>query len=205
MRTRSLALRFVTLTGLVGPSLVASTEAQARAPMMRTIRPCDPKTAAYAVARAELEAIDAAIKKLAPAADFAALVGRIADLSRGPCFELMEPSSGQPTSALSLQTYWNAGGYSHLLGYLQLGKPAPILSEERNDPERDHSLTLLKVAEAGFSPGCPAAAPPLSLIDERPRLSAHRLDTDRTSLAQAARLVTEGWQEALAKQRACAH
>lgn len=466
MKRRRLALGFVTLA-LAGPS-IASTEAQVRAPTARTIRPCDPEGAAYAAARAELEAIDAAIDKLTPAGDFAALVGRISDLTRGLCFELMQASSGQPTSALSLKTYWNAGGHSRLLGYLELVKPAPIVwvepsfrraltietsprsplrallcsaadhacaaetrgweiraeaafvraarlvadgrrlqarerdrlarahlmhddcaeiakgakvgqrfirfrdclddqpdrrvalpighvrapvrgwlvisgrrghhqfcdetraydlstgsayrvgtctslallpdgavdhratddgrlrvvemgrvpvealretawalllmdevdknvrvegwgqslptgipivetvspeghlelhglgssftlssgdttliwrevdaeeiksgtltwPEERNDPERDHALTLLKVAEAGFTAGCPAAAPPLSLIDESPRLSAHRPDNDETSLDLAARLVADSWQEVLARQRACAH
>lgn len=467
MKIRGLALGLVTFVGLVWPSFAASREAQAQAPKAEEIRPCDPKGAAYAAARADLDAIDAAIKNLAPAADFAALVSRITDLTRRPCFELMGAISGSPTSALSLQTYWNDGGYSRLLGYLELGKRTRVLwvepsfrraltsetnptdrlrgllcpaadqacaaetrgweirakatflraakieaevrksearewdhrhartgraandcegiakgapaserfirfrdcledepdkrvalpighlraplqgwlvisgrrghyhfcddtraydlatgsafrvgtcsslallpggavdhratddgrlpvvemgrlpaealreatwalllmdevdkevrvegwgrpvptgiriaalgdhagafhwsggsfttssgdtelawsyldseevksgtltwPEERNNPERDHALTLLKVAEAGFAPGCPAAPPPLSSIDARPRLSANRLDTDQTSLDRAARLIEDAWQEALAKQRTCAH
>lgn len=74
--------------------------------------------------------------------------------------------------------------------------------EERDQPERHHALTLLKVAEAGFHRDCPEAAPPLALVNS-PALAAHKLDTDQTSLARAATLIEDTWQQALAEQKIC--
>jgi len=74
---------------------------------------------------------------------------------------------------------------------------------ELNDPERAHALSLLKVAEAGFVAGCPQVAPPLALLRGKTPLSASRLDTDRASLDKAAKLIEDGWPDAVAKQRAC--
>jgi hypothetical protein len=74
---------------------------------------------------------------------------------------------------------------------------------ERDEPQRHHALTLLKVAEEGFVAGCPGSAPPIALIQSKPRVSASKLDTDGESLGKAVDLIHENWKQALVQQRTC--
>jgi hypothetical protein len=102
------------------------------------------------------------------------------------------------TTSADTTLHWRVVDIDHELKSGSLTWPM-----EWNDPERDHALTLLKVAEAGFVAGCPDVAPPLALVLGKASLSASRLDTDRTSLDKAVALIADGWQAAAAQQRTC--
>jgi hypothetical protein len=89
----------------------------------RTIKPCVPGEPAQVAAGKELQAIDRAVRKLAPGDDPAALVARIEQLGATKCFEIIFGVGVAARSGLSLQTYWAEGGFSRLEATLALGGP----------------------------------------------------------------------------------
>jgi hypothetical protein len=86
------------------------------------VRPCASHDPAHRAAAAELEAIDVAIKALGPAADPAPIIARIDRLAATKCFEILDGPSIESKSGLSLRTYWDDGGLSHLRSALELGR-----------------------------------------------------------------------------------
>ena len=80
-----------------------------------------PGEPAHAAALAEIEAIDAAIKALQPAALPFALLERLAKLASSKCFEIGGDFHVAAKTGLSLQTYWKDGGSSNFEAPLGLG------------------------------------------------------------------------------------
>jgi hypothetical protein len=72
-----------------------------------------------------------------------------------------------------------------------------------DDAEEEYAVTLLRVAEAGFVAGCPDVLPPDKSLLESPRPSAHRLDTDQSSLSLAVQAIRQGWKEAAEQTLKC--
>jgi len=91
------------------------------------IRPCRPGTPAYEDARAKLDAIDAEIRKLTPAADPEPAAKKLAALSDETCFRIVGHLDVEAKSGLALRTWWEDGGHSVAGGALELGGNAPIV------------------------------------------------------------------------------
>ena len=79
----------------------------------------------------------------------------------------------------------------------ELGSGTITWPRDLNDDVEAYATELLEVAEASFTPGCPAAVPPPALAEQLRKLSANHLDTDAKSLGQAASTLDRSWRDLL--------
>jgi len=91
------------------------------------IRPCKPGTAEHAEANKALDALDAEIHKLAPAADPVPLTKRLAALGKQGCFRIVDGLDVEAKSGLALRTWWEDGGHSVAASALELGGKEPYV------------------------------------------------------------------------------
>jgi hypothetical protein len=108
-----------------------------------TVRACDPRSPQGQAAKAKLDALDARVQKLAPAADARPIQKEIEKLlADEPCFGLAVATTPFPMefdSGLSLRDFWDQGGHYWLSSQLELvGKETPFLVIP---PTSRHSLT----------------------------------------------------------------
>jgi hypothetical protein len=93
----------------------------------RELRPCRPGTSEYKEARAKLDALDAEIRGLAPAADPAPVERKLAALEKQSCFALAGHLAVRARSGLALRTWWEDGGQAAAAGALELGGDDPVV------------------------------------------------------------------------------
>jgi hypothetical protein len=129
---------------------VVGTAAAVPVAAEEVVRPCRVGSPVHVAATQAVAALDADIRKLAPAADPASLMKRIEELGQQTCFRIGGGLSADAKSGLSLRTWWEAGGHAVATGVLAMGGSDPkvwIVPDARRALTREaapgHRLTPL--------------------------------------------------------------